>query len=172
MNSVRDLFLDFQECRGGRNSEEGGGRGVGGWLVRLRTTTSSSLSEKQKFWPPKSGFDFDSTVETRRLVTARFLTRTTDLLMLGSFNLQSYTRNVDLFLRKASLCERYSKKVPHWLHGCLGLNRPTSFGPIWECRFSIVPSATHCMLTNTRTKQLALVVDTATGQLNWQFGNL
>ena len=24
MNSVRDLFLDFQECKGERNSEEGG----------------------------------------------------------------------------------------------------------------------------------------------------
>ena len=29
MNSVRDLFLDFQECRGGRSSEEGGGGGGG-----------------------------------------------------------------------------------------------------------------------------------------------
>ena len=32
MNSVRDLFLEFQECKGERNSEEGvwGGGGVGG----------------------------------------------------------------------------------------------------------------------------------------------
>ena len=33
MNSVRDLFLDFQECRGGRNSEEGGWGGGGRWLT-------------------------------------------------------------------------------------------------------------------------------------------
>ena len=72
MNSVRDLFLDFQECRVGGNSEEGGGGGMvdqcGFALLR-----PLPYQKKQKFWPPKSGFDFDSTVETRRLFTARFL---------------------------------------------------------------------------------------------------
>ena len=47
-NSVRELFLDFHECRGVRNWEEGGG---GGGMVDqcgLALRTSSSLSEKPK----------------------------------------------------------------------------------------------------------------------------
>ena len=42
MNSVRDLFLEFQECRDGRNSEEGGwGGGGGGGGGRWLTSAAS-----------------------------------------------------------------------------------------------------------------------------------
>ena len=169
--NVRDLFLDFQECRGAKN----GGGGGGGWLVRLGTSTSSTFSEKPKVlasqirvWV-RQHCGFTKTFHSELLLQVQ----TYWCRALSTYDVTQEMSLWDLFLRKASLCERYSKKVPHWLHGCLGLNRPTSFGPIWECRFSIVPSATHCMLTNTRTKQLALVVDTGNRSIEIdKFGNL
>ena len=87
--------------------------------------------------------------DTKTFHSALF-TRTTDLLenVEKKINLRSYTRNVGP-CPKGLRCANVTAKRSHietWL--TLGGNRPISFGPIGEWdRFSIVPSATHCMLT-------------------------
>ena len=92
-NSVRELFSDFHECRGARKW------GGGGWLTSaaLHCVRPLAFQRNQKFWPLKSGFEFDSTVESQRLYTGRFYSHLNDQLMLGSFNLRCNTRNVGPF---------------------------------------------------------------------------
>ena len=61
----------------------------------------------------------------------RAVIRTTDPLMLGSFNLRCYTSNVGPFPKEGSVLQTFDQKIkiPHWLCGCLALKRPTSVGP-------------------------------------------
>ena len=83
-----------------------GGRG-GGWLnsAALHCVRPLAFQRNQKFWPLKSGFEFDSTVESRRLYTARFYSHLNDQLMLGSFNLRCNTRNVGPFREEGCIVQ-------------------------------------------------------------------
>ena len=111
MNSVRDLFLDFQDYRGGRNSEEGGGGGR--WLTRpashyyvlypLRKSKSSGF--------PNQGLS-SSALWRHEDFSQRAYTRNTDLLMLGSFNLRSLTRNVGPFPKEGFVVRTLQQKGP------------------------------------------------------------
>ena len=81
--------------------------------MRLRTTTSSTLSEKAKVLASQIRVERvrQHCGDTKTFHSALF-TRTTDLLMLDSFNLRSYTRNVAPFPKEGFVVRTLQQKGP------------------------------------------------------------